>query len=456
MAKLEIENKFLQTVRKYDLLHEDEKILVMVSGGRDSVALLHLLYDNLTKDLHVFHLNHLLRETAQMDEDFVSKIANNIDLPVTTLKYNVKDFADRRKLSVQDAARKVRYRLAFETAEKFGISKIAFGHQLDDNVETFLYRLIKGSGLSGLRSIPVKRDTIVRPLLNITRAEITAYLKEKQIDFIDDPSNIKPVYARNKIRLEIIPKIAEINPSFNQVIQSTIDIIEQDDSLIDLQAKVVFNEHKISPEIVELDYVNFIELAKPIQRRFTRLAISHIKGDLLGIEYRHICEIQNKSSNRNFRMDLPDNVAVFREADKLIFSSKSFLDAITFKPIPLPIPGKAVIEELDLSIESKETRPVMILNASEPVIDLESIKLPLEIRQWSNGDRFQPLGMSSEKKLQDFFTDKKIPKRLRKNIPIIADKEKIIWVAGIEIDDRVKLTKQTTKGLKLRLVTGKI
>jgi tRNA(Ile)-lysidine synthase len=454
MAGLEIESKFLQTISKYNLLETDEEILVMVSGGRDSVALLNLLFNNISKNLRIFHLNHLLRESAQKDADFVTSLAVNMKLAVTSLEYDVKSFSEEKKLSIQDGARKIRYRLAYETAQKYNINKIAFGHQLDDNVETFLYRLIKGSGPSGLKSIPVKRGPIVRPLLNISRDEITKYLAENKMAYIDDPSNIKPVYARNKVRLEILPRIKEINPSFNKVIQSTIDIISQDDLFIENYAKVVFNKCAISPEIVEIDYELFSSLSNPIQRRFMRLAISQIKCDLLGIEFRHISEIQNKSSYYNFRLDLPDNITVFREADKLIFCNRSFLESVSYKPRPLHVPGNTVIKELDLSIAAKITAPTLILNANEPVIDLKKLKLPLEIRQWVDGDKFQPLGMTNKKKLQDFFTDKKIPKRLRKNIPIIVDREKIVWIAGLEIDNRVRLTNKTIEGLKLRLVKG--
>lgn len=456
MAKLDIEKKFLETIHHYKLINKDEKILVMVSGGRDSVALLHLLYDNISKNLHIFHLNHLLREDSYEDEDFVRNIAGKMKLPLTILQFDVKSLSEERKLSIQDAARKVRYRLSTETAKNISASKIATGHQLNDNVETFLYRLIKGAGLSGLRSIPIKRKNIIRPLLNISRDDITSYLKSNKIGYIEDPSNIKLVYTRNKIRHGLIPKIKEINPSFDETIQSVIDIIGQDDDFIEDQAQKVIKKSVLSPEIVETDYEDFKILPNPLQRRFIRLAVSHIKGDLLGLEYKHITSIQEKSQYYNFSMDLPDNTVVFREADKLIFSSRSLIEKTVIKPKQLPVPGKAYFKELDLTIENKEYKPIPHLTSMEPVIDFDKIKPPLSVRQWADGDRFQPLGMQNKKKLQDFFTDRKIPSRLKSNIPIIADSEKIIWIAGLEIDDRVKITKKTTRGLKFRMINGRL
>lgn len=451
-----VTKKFIETVNYYKLINKKENLLVMVSGGRDSVALLYLIYKLFSKNLHLFHLNHLIRENSSKDESFVKELAAKLDLKITTLKFDVKKYADEHKLSIQDAARKIRYRLALETAESNNLSKIATGHQADDNIETFLYRLVKGSGLTGLKAIPIKRGPFIRPLLEITREEITGYLKSNRYEYIDDPSNVKTVYARNKIRLELIPKLLEINPSFLSTAQSTIDIINEDDQYIDTAASGFFNKASLTSETANITLKYFFGLDRSIQRRFIRLAVQHVKGDLLGIEYKHIRDIQANADKPNFQMDLPDNLVVFSESGNLIFALKTTMTPVRYESVESTIPGEVYIEELDLSIENKLVEPLKTSDPSNVVLDYQKIKPPLTIRQWDDGDRFMPLGMKDQKKLHDFFIDRKIPKRLRSNIPIVEDSEKIIWIAGMEIDERVKVTDNTKQGLKLKIAPGKL
>ncbi|RJQ32923.1 MAG: tRNA lysidine(34) synthetase TilS [Actinobacteria bacterium] len=449
-------NKALETIRKNKLLRPKEKVLVAVSGGPDSMALLHYLYNlDYKLSLHVLHLNHLLRDSSKKEASFVNKEVAKLKLPITILEYDVKSYALMHKLSIQDAARKVRYKLLEENAIKTGATKIAIAHNRDDQIETFIIRLIRGASLAGLKSMPVKRGKIIRPLLDVSRIEIERYLEKNKIKYVTDPTNLKIDYLRNRIRIKLVPEIEKINPAFKDVLLKNIVLINEDEVLLDKLADKEYRGcSKKAKDMVSLSIKQVDKLPPSLQRRVILYAISSINGNLEQIESKHIEDIRAKHKNRSYKQELPGNLVVFKEYDYLILSKKEHMAIPSGKPIKLKTRGKTVIPYLNKSISSKtQARQKCRFSLSVACLDKNKIKGPLFVRTRTNGDRFTPLGMNETKKLKDFFINQKVPQRKRDWVPIVEDQKGIVWIAGYQIDDRVKITNKTKEVLVLELLT---
>jgi tRNA(Ile)-lysidine synthase len=274
-----------------NLIKKSDFIIVAVSGGADSVCLLHLLAHHQSKPkLHVAHLNHQIRgKEADGDAQFVQDLARSLDLPVTVETVNVPKLAEEKKLSLEDAARQTRYDFLINLAVKIKANKIATAHTADDQAETVLMRLMRGSGTTGLLGIPAQSQApspqplmIIRPLLNVWRKEVEEYCQQNHLDFRTDSTNKDTAILRNKIRLELIPYLKEYNPNIKETLLRMSEILLEEEQYLEDEAKRAFKKvvQKENAGAIQLDHAKLCRQPKAIQRRMVRMAIEAVKGDL--------------------------------------------------------------------------------------------------------------------------------------------------------------------------------
>jgi len=466
--------KVRATIAGYRMFDKGNKVVIGVSGGPDSVALLWILFslkDEYKLSLYIAHLNHCLRgKEAQADVSFVNDLAKRLRLPFFTEEIDIK----RKKLeighlSLETLARKERYDFLLRVAKRVGASKIALGHQTDDLVETILMHLIRGTGPRGLRGMPPVRKLsqeviLVRPLIRVASDEIKSYLEEREIPFRYDSSNLDLAHLRNRIRHELIPKLKEYNPKFCNLLIKSFNLLANDDEYLSSLAKKALMDLLLerSDQEIVLDLNKFIK-EKPIEFRLIREALNMVKGDLDGITYDHIEAIARliKKGPPQGRVDLPHEIKALREYDRLrLHIEKQGRGPIerknSFNSL-VDLPGKVEIPELNtifeteiLSIDDSFWNNLKeALNNSVVYFDYDQVKTPLALRFRQKGDRFSPLGMSGTKKVKDFFIDLKIPSFQRDEIPLLLDRKGIIWIVGYRIDERAKVRKETRRILKI-------
>ncbi len=437
--------KVKETVTKYGMLKAGETVLVAVSGGPDSVCLLSVLQffaKDLDLSLHVAHLDHRFRGGESAGEAlFVEKTAKKMGIAATIEQFDVRAFCAERGLSAQAGAREVRYGFLNRVAEKVGASRIAIGHTASDQAETLIMRLVRGAGTSGLSAIPPSRENIIRPLIEVTREEVLEYLHAQGLEFVTDPSNAKPLYTRNRVRLAIMPVLRAFNPKIVETLASEAAILRDENEVIETYLD------GISPGVVLRDKDGigikrdkFKKLLPALQRRILRMAVSAVGDNLNELSYSQVEDaIRFMSGAQTGRaMNLPSGLIVEREYDTF------FLRPATGRPefrSELSVPGVTVIPEVSL-----EAKAWLIDGRAEAgdenyywqaEFDYDKISLPLEIRTRRPGDRFCPSGMGGKsKKLQDYFVDQKVPRRKRDIVPVLASKEDVIWVVGMRTDER--------------------
>jgi len=456
-----IKTKFLETVKEYRLLNPGETVLVAVSGGADSIALLYLMdyyREKFGCTLHVAHLNHMIRKKdADLDVRFVQSLARDLKIPITVEAIDVQVLAKETKVGVEAAAREARYSFFDRVAEKIGADKIAVGHTADDNVETFLMRLVRGAGLKGLCGIPPRRGRVVRPLIKIWRKEIENYVGVLKLVPRRDYTNYESKYMRNRVRMKLIPQLKLYNLNIKEIVLQTILLLTEDSEYLEAKAKEALERiSKISGENeIRIDISELHELEDPIQGHFIRKAIEKVKGDLSNLTYAHVCDVLDKlEASEKWEIHLPGGVyAVGNRGELVICREKPGATAGKKYSYALSVPGEVRIEEIgkklraDFSEERADEK-----NPDVAFVDYSALGKKLTVRNKEEGDRLQPLGMKGSKKLQDLFVDAKIPAEERDSIPVVESGGKIIWVGGLRIDDRAKVSDATKKIVKLELL----
>lgn len=444
------------------MLRRGDSVLVAVSGGPDSVALLHVLKQlQPTLDLTItaFHLNHKLRG-SEADEDarFVGEYAARMDVKAILTEADVRLLMERERLSLEEAAREARYREMERLAAELGIDKIALGHQANDQVETFLMRLLRGSGLEGLASMRPVRGTYIRPLIEETKGQILEYIEEHSLEYREDASNLDESILRNHMRNKLIPLLGEYNPRFKEMLLNTIEIVGEDQSFIDEATTGIFSKHARSePGLIKLSIAEVLSHPLAIGRRLVRLAIKSVKGDLRGIEFKHIEAIVSGLRNRpaSMEIDLPGQIIARAEYGQLVVGDRGRFEPLGIESIELTVPGLTRIDALGVEIRAELAGSAGLVferNGDVAHLDAAIAGLGLRLRLRRPGDYFKPFGMTGEKKLQDFFVDKKISKRERNRVPIIESDGKIAWVAGFRIDDSFRVTERTKEVLTLSML----
>jgi len=449
------EKKAFSAIKAFKMMERGDKILVALSGGPDSVALLYFLKKS-GKNISAAHLNHCIRKKdAISDEKFVKELCSMWNIPLYVKRSDIKKLSKRNKVSLEEAGRNERYRFFESLVAKKGFDKIALAHNADDNVETFLMRLLRGTGLKGLCGIPPKRGKIIRPLIDVWKKDILRYCKTNRLQYRTDETNFVPKFTRNKIRNVMIPELEKRDPRIKSRVLGCIKGFCKDYELLSEYleniTKKILRENK---QGILIDRKSLEELPKGIKGHVVRKAVERIKGDLVNIESRHIDNILSLEDGCTC---LPGGLFVFADKGSFLATYKKDVN----KRLPdfklgLDIPGKTKIGHLGVYISASVTAKVKDLKktpSNRAYIDLDKIKgKRLMIRNFRKGDRFVPLGMRGTKKLQDYFIDKKISLKERGGIPLVFDREKLLWVAGHRIDDRAKVSSFTKKILQLDMI----
>ncbi|MDP3014575.1 MAG: tRNA lysidine(34) synthetase TilS, partial [Candidatus Subteraquimicrobiales bacterium] len=338
---------------------------------------------------------------------------------------------------------------------------MALGHHSDDSVETFLMRVLQGAGMEGLRGILPVRERYIRPLIEIERREIRDFCQRNNLEFRRDASNFSLSIKRNKIRYHLVPLLKDYNPEFKGTLLNTIEILTAEHAYLDeIAEKELAGLKETGKGFLRLTLSKLTSLPLTVQRRVIRKAIEFVKGDLRGIEFKHIDEILKKAvyEKESFQIDLPSDLVTFCEHDEVVVAKKDYLK----KPPPLfecvlETPGTTKVKELgvefktdfvkkeDFAIESRKQE----FDGLVAFLDAERLRFPLKVRTRRLGDSFRPLGMEGKKKLQDFFVDEKVAKRKRDWVPLVLSGARIIWVAGYRIDDDFKVVLGTKRILKI-------
>jgi tRNA(Ile)-lysidine synthase len=455
-----------RTIDRYHLLEKDDRLIVGVSGGVDSMVLLHVLNacrEGFNLSLIVAHINHGFRpEESEKEAELVQKESERLGLSFEYGQFNVKEFQRLEGYSPQDAARKIRFHFFDHLLQKHHAQKIVLGHNADDQVETVLLRLLRGTGLKGLKGmLPIREGKVIHPLLEVWREEIEAFAQEERIPFLLDSSNLKKEYLRNRLRLTLIPLIeGEFQPKFKKLLLRTSTHLREENDYLEKEATRAFQEIiKKQNDAFFFEFSDYQSLHRGIQWRVIRKILEEIyprekapdKGEWL--EVHQICQkLQHPSSS--FILELPFGARIEKRYDVVLLEKGEIRPFPPFE-VELFSPSRTFIEEIGKEVVIEETNRDQISNYSGPsniaLMDYESLQFPLRMRNFRPGDRFHPLGVKGTQKLKDFFIDHKVPKFERPKIPLLTSGEIIAWVVGYRIDERVKINEKTRKVLKVEL-----
>lgn len=428
-------------IQDHQLFSTKDKLLLGVSGGVDSMTLLHLLV-TLGHQVSVAHMNFSLRgEASDKDENLVKEIGNMLHVPVFTKQVAAQEYADREGVSIQMAARDLRYQWFGELVEEHHFEYILTAHNADDNLETVLFNLTKGTGIRGLRGIRPKERVLVRPLLFAAKSQILAYARANAIQWREDASNEDTKYTRNKIRHQVIPYLKEINPSLLSNFEHTRRRISGSEQILMRQVHEIREEYcswSGNTFIIRQDWllnqdsdaVILSELLREFDFSFSQsLAIAKAANQtgklfptqkfILNVDReRFIVKVKETESRSTMVIDSPEGDHQFGDW------------SITMVELPV----------------SEFTKSQSV---NEIYLDADTVQFPLIIRRWELGDAFQPLGMKGKKKISDFLVDRKVPLIEKQSTMVLESDTRICWVINHRIDDRCKVTVKTQKLLKI-------
>jgi len=451
----------LNSIKQKSLFLPGDTLVAAVSGGPDSIAMLHTIY-NITAGwnvrIHVAHLNHMFRGKQSEEEAcFVFSQAEKLGLKCTVESFDVPAYIKESGLSPEDGARRIRYRFLQRVAKEIGASVIVTAHHANDQAETVLLHLLRGAGPEGLAAMAPKEGNLVRPLLEVTKEDILQYCREKNLTFRLDPTNYETDYLRNKVRLELIPTLKEYNPRIIESLGKTADICRNENSLLQALTEdirkpldIVEKEGSVTVSVSRLQ-----ALHPALQRRLLRSIVDGLAEFPGSLSFRQTEEIIRLNTGK--RINLPRGICAYREYDKLTFYRHS-LSLDRENPIPvsvvLKIPGVNVLPQLNIIIEAgikSWPHPDFARGKYSVVLNKELTKLPLVVRTRRPGDRFQPAGLKGTKKIKDFFIDEKIPRNLRDRIPLLVSDDKILWIIGYRLAEGVEVFSGKQQGVVIEV-----
>ena len=427
-------SRFYKSLTHSGCIPNGSRVLVAVSGGADSVALLSLLHQVAgTLDLHLeaAHLDHALRDASRDDARFVEQLCIGLSVPLTVERQDVGKIARQCKGNLEEVARDVRRNFLTTTALARNCNLIALGHHADDQAETFLMRLLRGSGSAGLAGMRMVSESVVRPLLPFHRDVLLAYLKEEGIAWREDESNQDQRFTRNRIRHHLLPVLESFNPKISSQLVGLCEQLRQDDDYwTGFVAQELARCGEWQGDDYTLDRALMLELVPALAGRVVRAALSQVRGNLRGITATHIADILHLVSEGppQGELSLP-SAWVARRYEKLLFSRQKPEENEHFE-IVLNSPGAYQLSgerTLQLSLEEQPGRE------SAEIVEFAaaSLSFPLLLRHCRPGDRFRPSGMSGTKKLQDLFVDLKLTKEERQESLLLLKDNEVLWVVGL-------------------------
>ena len=417
-----------------------KKILIACSGGLDSVVLSRL-FKELNYDISLAHCNFSLRgKESDEDEKFVILLADKLSIPIFNKKFNTKAYKIKHKLSTQVAARQLRYQWFEEVCTEHSFDYLATAHHLDDDLETFLINLSRGTGLRGLIGIPLINDKIIRPFLNFPRADILHYAKEKNSSWREDSSNQTSDYLRNKLRIEVIPRLKEVDHNLLNGFHQTQKYLNDSMALVNDYMALIKNlvvdetEDGFEIDVLKLqDLPNTNALLYELLAPFGFTAWDDISDLLTAQSGKQIFSESHRILKNRKSLLLVENSFVHNEETYTIKESDTGIDT----PINLKI------EQVD---KTSDYTPSIVY------LDLQKLNFPLQLRKWREGDSFYPFGMKGKKKLSKFFKDEKLSLVAKEKTWVLTSGNHIVWIVGMRSDHRFKVENQTKKILKITVL----
>lgn len=439
--------KTMNTIKEFALIPAGSRVLVGVSGGADSVALLsalHALKDELGFSLCAAHLNHGIRgEEAQRDQSYTKELCEKLGVELYTETLDIPALAKEEGKTLEQAARDARYAFFGRACEHFSASLVAVAHHMDDQAESILLHLLRGSGLSGLRGMQPKRGNIIRPFFGVRRSDIEAYLRDNGISWCTDSTNLQKDASRNKIRLDLIPYIEQnLNSNIIPRLCSTGELIARDEEYMNEAAEKALEEAKTLS-----GYNRFALSALPISlsTRAIRIALKKA-GAAVDIDRVHVERVLSMlTSPTGTHADLP-RICVWISNDSLCMGQKQQAE---FFSVPFEKQGKTLVPSGFFVAQVVEGD--IIKGNSVAYMDMDTLPDGLVIRPRKDGDRFRPFGSAGSKKLKDFFIDRKVP-RDERSVPCLFFENEALFIPGFGISDKVKVTKDTRRILRVEYI----
>jgi tRNA(Ile)-lysidine synthase len=458
-------NRVRDSITRYGMVAPGETVLVAVSGGVDSVVLLELfrrLGKELSIDLAVGHLDHALRPDSAADAAFVERLARDHDVPFFGRRRDVRQRAEAQGENLEAAARACRYAFLDEAAEDAGATRIAVGHTLDDRAETVLFHLARGAGLDGLGAPAPVRGRIIRPLIDLPRAEVAAFAREEGLTWREDPTNRDTALSRNRIRHRVLPELSRINPRALEAIGRASELARESSDLTSALLDPIWSSVRLADEAqagsVSLDREALVSLPEPVQRALLRRALKRVRGDLTGLEAVHLHAVQRLTAPYRGPREAQLPRATVR-------SSRERIRVSVAEPEPRPgtegqAPASHPVDlgetelralglRLNLAVEPARAGMRPPADRAHEWADADRVTFPLFLRGRRHGDRFHPLGMPADKKLNAFMIDTAIPLAQRDRWPLLCDQRGIIWVTGVRLAEGVRITPSTRRILRM-------
>ena len=420
---------------------KDKKLLIAISGGIDSVVLVHLLHQ-LNFDISLAHCNFKLREKeSDLDEEFVLKLSQKTSNQIFTKSFNTKKFAKENKQSTQIAARNLRYNWFKELIKKHNFDFVLTAHHADDNLETFLINLTRGSGLDGFTGIPALNGNIIRPLLVFSREEIIAFAKENNIDWREDASNASIKYIRNKIRHKIVPVLKEINHNLLETFSKTLENLQESKQIIkdkieEVSTEIIIKENTIS----KIDILNLQKLSNPKAYLYQLLKASN---------FTEWNDIHNLLSAQSGKQIFSKTHTILKDREFLILSKN--LPSISVEKFLIDKNTSEIKHPIHLKFENVEEKSTE--NRQIIYVNKEQLKFPLILRKWQHGDFFYPAGMQGKKKLSKYFKDEKLSLLEKEQTWLLCNSNsEIIWIVGKRQDNRFLAKKSSVNNVKISTI----
>lgn len=455
-------DRVLETISKNNLIEDNDSIIVAVSGGPDSICLLHIL-SRISKErnlkLYVAHLNHQIRGLdAYIDALYVMKFCEKLEIPCFIRSIDVPAYCEEHKLGTEDGARILRYELFNEIKKKVGANKVAIGHNKNDQAETVLMRIMRGTGLQGLKGIEYRReDGVIRPILDLSREEIERYCQDNELNPRIDGSNLEPIYSRNKIRLELLPYMKK---EFNENIVDTVVRMSRslkiDGEYISNQVEKEFN--RLVKKYSDGTYIfmqDFESIHEAIKSRIVFRAIKETLGNTNSIDKKHILEILDLEKNDKIgkMINLPRGIFAYRKQDYILITKNEIIDESIEYDYEITIGEEIFIPELNKTFKSrivnKEDFDKNFLKKGIQYVDLGKIKDKLRLRNRRQGDKIRLLG--GTKKIKELFIGLKIPKEERNLVPLLIEGDDVVAVCGYRINVNYKVNDYSGKILEFTL-----
>lgn len=418
---------------------KEGKLLIAISGGVDSVVMTHLC-KQINLDISLAHCNFNLRgKESDADENFVLQFSEDLELECFIENFDTNAYAKEHKLSTQMAARELRYSWFNELSEQLGFDYVLTAHHADDNLETFLINLSRGTGIEGLTGIPVINNNLVRPLLPFSREVIEVYAKDNNLSWREDVSNTSVKYLRNKLRLEVIPILKGINPQLLHSFNKTIEHLKESQQIIeDRVDDVLYNIVEVKPNGIFFDIKKLKELENPK---------AYLYEILKYYEFTEWDDVTNLLDAQSGKQVFSKKWCLLKDREMLILSKINTND---FIPINI-IEGEQKVAVSGLEIQFEQAKEAGDTTSQTIFVDKDLLKFPLTIRQWQEGDYFYPLGMKGKKKLSKYFKDEKLSLIDKESVLLLCSGKEIVWIINRRADNRFKVSANTKQIIKIEL-----